>query len=160
MRVTIAAVGRLKDGGERELYERYAKRFDQAGRAIAFGPLTLVELPESRQAEADLRKSDEAARLLKAASACDVKIALDEHGQHYTSAVLANRLARLRDDGIAHLSFVIGGPDGHGAEVMKAARFTLALGHLTLPHGLARVILVEQLYRAVTILTGHPYHRE
>jgi 23S rRNA (pseudouridine1915-N3)-methyltransferase len=159
VRVVIAAIGRLKESGERDLFARYQTRFDQTGRGVALGPLTLAELPESRHQDAAQRKSDEAARLLRATIGTSVIIALDETGRHYTSAVFANRLARLRDDGIAGVAFVLGGPDGHGGDVIAAADYALALGPMTLPHGLARVILAEQLYRAATILSGHPYHR-
>lgn len=159
MRVILAAVGRLKDGGERELFERYHTRFDQAGRALSLGPMTLAELPESRAAEPALRKADESARLMKAASTASVIIALDETGRQETSAAFARRLAQWRDEGAGTIAFLIGGPDGHGPDALAAARLTLSLGPMTLPHGLARVVLAEQLYRAVTILSGHPYHR-
>ena len=159
MRVVIAAIGKLKDGGERELFKRYSNRFDQAGRALALGPLTMVELAESKLAGVALRKADEAARLLKVAAGSEILIVLDEHGSHYATTVFANRLAKLRDDGVGSLAFLLGGPDGHAEDVLTASPFNLALGHMTLPHGLARVILAEQLYRATTILSGHPYHR-
>ena len=114
MRLTIAAVGRLKDGPERELYARYAKRFDDAGRALALGPLQLAELPESRAAKADLRKADEAARLLKAAAGADAVVALDARGKAMTSEALAKWIAARRDGGAKTLAFLVGGPDGHG----------------------------------------------
>ena len=72
---------------------------------------------------------------------------------------IAERMASVRDDGRAALVFLIGGPDGHGDEVLRSADLSLSLGRMTLPHGLARVVLAEQIYRAVTILAGHPYHR-
>ena len=159
MRVIMAAIGRLKDSGERDLFDRYHKRFDQSGRSLSLGPLSLAELPESRAAEPSLRKGDESARLLKAANRAEFIIALDETGQPLSSAAFAARLGKLRDDGIASLAFLIGGPDGHGADALAAAQLKLSLGAMTLPHGLARVILAEQLYRATTILSGHPYHR-
>jgi 23S rRNA (pseudouridine1915-N3)-methyltransferase len=159
MRILVAAVGKLKDSGELDLFGRYHKRFDQAGRALSLGPITLFEHNESRLSDAGARKSDEAVRLLKAVSEADVIVALDERGQHETSVGFADRLRRQRDDGIRTAAFLIGGPDGHGPEVLSAAHVRLALGTLTLPHGLARVILAEQLYRATTILAGHPYHR-
>lgn len=159
MRVTIAAVGKLKDGGERDLLDRYHKRFDQSGRALGLGPLAIVELPESRLAETDARKADEATRLLKAIGDAAVIIALDEHGALYASDAFANLIAKHRDEGIKSLALLIGGPDGHGPTALTAAHVKLSLGRMTLPHGLARVILAEQLYRATTILSGHPYHR-
>lgn len=158
MRVLIAAIGRLKDGGERELFERYQTRFDQSGRSVSLGPLVLAELPESRAATAALRQADEARRLLKAAGP-QAMIVLDEHGTALASTAFAACLASLRDGGTQGVAFLIGGPDGHGPDALAGARLTLALGAMTLPHGLARVILAEQLYRAVTILSGHPYHR-
>ncbi len=159
MRIVVAAIGRLKDSGERELFDRYHKRFDQSGRSVSLGPLTIIELPESRAMETGIRKSDEAARLCKAAAAADIRIALDETGRQEPSVDFANRLAKLRDGGAGTLAFLIGGPDGHGPEALNSATIVLSLGPMTLPHGLARVILTEQLYRATTILSGHPYHR-
>jgi 23S rRNA (pseudouridine1915-N3)-methyltransferase len=158
MRILIAAVGRLKDA-ERELYERYAQRFDAAGRSLALGPITLAEIGEGRAATSDLRKADEAQRLLKAADAAEITAALDEGGRALSSADFAKWIGAERDKGTKTLAFLIGGPDGHGADALKAARLKLSLGALTLPHGLARIVLAEQLYRAATILSGHPYHR-
>jgi 23S rRNA (pseudouridine1915-N3)-methyltransferase len=159
MRLIISAIGRLKDGGERDLYDRYAQRLDQTGRAVALGPLTLHEFPESKLASTELRKADEATRLLKTTGDAQVIIALDEQGRHHSSATFAALLGQHRDAGAKVIAFLIGGADGHGEAVMKAAHIKLALGTMTLPHGLARVVLTEQLYRAATILSGHPYHR-
>jgi len=159
MKVLLAAIGRLKDSGERELFDRYAGRFDAAGRGVALGPLTVVDFPESRAADAASRKAEEGQRLLKCASGASAVIVLDETGTIESSADFARRLAKLRDDGAASIALLIGGPDGHGADVKTSARTSLSLGRMTLPHGLARVVLAEQLYRAVTILSGHPYHR-
>lgn len=158
MRLIVAAVGRLKDA-ERDLFDRYAKRLDGAGRALGLGPLTLSEIGESRAASAELRKADEAARLLKAASGAEAKIVLDENGRGLASAAFAQTLAEMRDGGTGTCAFFIGGPDGHGPDVRDAATLKLSLGPMTLPHGLARIMLAEQLYRAATILSGHPYHR-
>jgi 23S rRNA (pseudouridine1915-N3)-methyltransferase len=158
MRLIVAAVGRLKDA-ERELYDRYAKRFDATGRSLGLGPLQLTEIGESRAATAELRKDDEAQRLLKAAGAAEVTIALDEGGRTLSSEAFARWLAEQRDGGAKATAFLIGGPDGHGSAALEAARLKLSLGTMTLPHGLARIVLAEQLYRAATILSGHPYHR-
>ena len=159
MRLIISAIGRLKDGGERELYDRYASRLDQTGRGVALGPLTLNEFAESKLASAELRKSDEAARLLKTTAEAQVIIALDESGRQYSSATFAALLGKHRDSGTKAVAFLIGGADGHGDAALSAAHFKLSLGAMTLPHGLARVVLAEQLYRSATILAGHPYHR-
>jgi 23S rRNA (pseudouridine1915-N3)-methyltransferase len=158
MRLIVAAVGRLKDA-ERELCERYSKRFDAAGRSLGLGPLAITELSESRAASADARKADEAARLLKAAGAADVRVVLDEGGKALSSEAFAKWIAQRRDAGGKGLAFLIGGPDGHGAAALDGAALKLSLGAMTLPHGMARAVLIEQLYRAATILSGHPYHR-
>lgn len=159
MRVHLAAVGKLKDGAERELYERYAARFDAAGRAQSLGPLLITELSESRAQDAATRKADEAKRLMAAAATAECRIALAEAGKQMSSEELARFLALKRDQGIRAMAFLIGGPDGHGGAALEAATATLSLGRLTLTHGLARIVLCEQLYRAATILSGHPYHR-
>ena len=159
MRITIAAVGRLKSGPETELSNRYVKRFDSSGRALGFGPISIQELPESRDASDAVRKQDEAVRLLHKAGNDAILIALDEHGSSLTSLAFADMVARHRDDGAAQMAFLVGGPDGHGAPVLEVARRTISLSAMTLPHGFARVVLLEQLYRAATILSGHPYHR-
>ena len=157
MRVLIAAVGRLKDGAETVLVERYMERL--APRIAGVGPIAISEIPEARQGSVAARKADEAERLLRAAAKADFRIALDERGKALSSDAFAKLLGRKRDDGIATLAFLIGGPDGHGTAATDAADLTLSLGPMTLPHGLARVVLAEQIYRAVTILSGHPYHR-
>lgn len=159
MRFILATVGRLKDGAERELYERYRDRFDAQGRALSLGPLQLTELPESRAQSAALRKADEAQRLLRAAADADVRVVLHETGKAMSSDAFAKWLAARRDAGSKALALMIGGPDGHGPDVLAGATLQLSLGPMTLPHGLARVVLAEQLYRAATILAGHPYHR-
>ena len=159
LRIVIAAVGKLKDDEERGIVARYVKRFDPAGKPLGLGPLTIIELPESRAASADSRKADEALRLMKAADDAGLKIALDANGSHYASDTFAKLLGKHADSGVKSCAFLIGGPDGHGDSVLQSADFKLSLGAMTLPHGLARVVLAEQLYRAATILAGHPYHR-
>jgi 23S rRNA (pseudouridine1915-N3)-methyltransferase len=159
MRLSIVAVGRLKDGPERDLYLKYAKRIDEAGRGVALGPLALSELPEARQASATQRRSDEARRIVAGAGSADFAVALEASGTSFGSDAFARFLAARRDEGVRTMAFLIGGPDGHGDEARRHARLSLSLGPMTLPHGLARIVLAEQLYRAATILAGHPYHR-
>lgn len=159
MRLSIVAVGRLKDGPERELYLKYAKRIDEAGRGVALGPLTLSELAEARQASAAQRRADEASRLIASSENADFTVLLDEGGKTLSSEAFARYLAARRDEGRRVMAFLIGGPDGHGDGAREKAQLTLSLGPMTLPHGLARIVLAEQLYRATTILSGHPYHR-
>lgn len=159
MRFLIAAVGKLKDGGESELVARFKKRIDQSGRGVALGPLSIVELPEARSAETAQRKNDEANRLLASAERADYRVILDEGGTELTSQAFADLVAKVRDEGARDMAFIIGGPDGHGDAAKGSADFTLSLSRMTLPHGLARVVLAEQIYRAITIIAGHPYHR-
>jgi 23S rRNA (pseudouridine1915-N3)-methyltransferase len=156
MRLSIVAIGRLKDGPERDLYLKYAKRIDEAGRGVALGPLALSELPEAKQAGTNQRRADEAARLVASA---DFTILLDETGKTLGSEAFARLLGQRRDEGRRAVAFLIGGPDGHGTAARDHADVVLSLGLMTLPHGLARIVLAEQLYRAATILSGHPYHR-
>ena len=158
MKLAVVAVGRLKNGPERELVERYEERAKALGRSLGFSPLSLIELPESRaRREADRRAEEGAAILDKAAPA--VLVAFDERGKTLTSEAFAQRLAAWRDQGRAAAHFVIGGADGLDEHVRAAADLVLSFGALTLPHQLVRVLVVEQLYRALTILAGHPYHR-
>lgn len=160
MKLVIAAVGRLKAGPDVELYDRYASRIAAAGRAVGIGPLDLVELPESRAASAMARMDDEAARLLVRVADSTSRVVLDEGGRHLTSRAFSDWLRGARDGGERRVSFLIGGADGHGPAVRQGAALVLSLSHMTLPHGLARVVLAEQIYRAVTLLSGHPYHRD
>lgn len=159
MRLILAAVGKLKDAEERGICERYIKRLAVSGRGIGLGPLDIIELTESRAEAVDARKTDEAARLLKAAGNATVRIALDENGKSLSSDAFAKLLSKHADGGNKACAFLIGGPDGHGRDVLEVADVKLSLGAMTLPHGLARIVLIEQLYRAATILSGHPYHR-
>ncbi len=160
MRLMIAAIGRLKADGERELIARYAERIEGLGRAHALGPLKITEIAESRAASAAERKTEEAAALLKATAERGKLVALDERGKPMTSRAFADLMRRERDAGTPELAFVIGGPDGQGEALLARAPIKLSLSAMTLPHALARAVLAEQIYRAVTILAGHPYHRD
>lgn len=159
MRLVIAAVGKLKDGPERELFSRYADRIAATGKGVGLSPFEAREIPEGRAQTASMRMADEAQRLLERCRDAPVRVLLDERGKAVTSAAFAGLIRGWRDRGDAAVAFLLGGPDGHGDAARDAASITLSLGAMTLPHGLARIILVEQLYRAATILAGHPYHR-
>ncbi|MFT3733138.1 MAG: 23S rRNA (pseudouridine(1915)-N(3))-methyltransferase RlmH [Hyphomicrobium sp.] len=159
MRIAISAIGKLKDAEERAIVERYAKRMNGAGKSLGLGPLDIREYPESRAADVAERKREEATRLLKDVGFGDLAVALEPTGASLTSEAFAAFLRDTRDGGAKSCVFLIGGPDGHGEAALRAAKLKLSLGPLTLPHGLARVVLTEQLYRAATILSGHPYHR-
>ncbi|HVY59310.1 MAG TPA: 23S rRNA (pseudouridine(1915)-N(3))-methyltransferase RlmH [Xanthobacteraceae bacterium] len=159
MRLILAAVGRLKAGPERELAERYRARAEQGGRALGFKSVEIVEVDESRARRASERMSAEARLLLAAVPKDAAKVLLDPAGKPLTSETFAQRLTRWRDDGRPAVGFMIGGADGLGAEVRADAALSLSFGAATWPHQLVRVMLLEQVYRAVTILAGHPYHR-
>jgi 23S rRNA (pseudouridine1915-N3)-methyltransferase len=159
MRLLVAAVGRLKQGSERELCERYRKRAEQTGRRIGFRSTEIVEIRESRAQDAEARLLEEAAALAKAVPAQAVTIALDGRGENLDSPALAARLRLWRDGGRPAAIFLIGGDDGLAASLRDKAALRLAFGAVTWPHQLARAMLLEQIYRATTILSGHPYHR-
>lgn len=159
MRIVIAAIGRMKQGPERELVARYLDRAKASGKPLALTGFDILEFAESRASSADSRK-DEEARILRAALPEGIVVALDEHGRSLASAAFATQLSRWRDDGRPAISFVIGGADGLDPAFAKAADLTLSFSPLTWPHQLVRIMLAEQLYRTTTILSGHPYHRE
>jgi len=159
VRLVVAAVGRLKDGPERELAERYRKRAEQIGRRIGFRDTEVVEIRESRAQEVGKRMAEESIALSTAIPDNAVTILLDERGESLDSATLAQRLGRWRDDGRPAAVFIIGGDDGLAPSLRDKATMRLAFGAATWPHQLARVMLLEQLYRAMSILSGHPYHR-
>lgn len=159
MRLEIHAVGRLKSGPERELAERYLDRLAKAGPQIGleFGGVT--EHAESRAKSSALRRREEAEKLTAQFGASAAIIVLDETGKNTGSESFAGKLGRMRDDGRAGATFVIGGPDGLDETLGGKADLVISFGAMTWPHQLVRVLLAEQLYRAVTILSGHPYHR-
>jgi 23S rRNA (pseudouridine1915-N3)-methyltransferase len=159
MRLMVAAVGRLKDGPERELLNHYRTRFEALSKRVALSPVAWQEIGESRAASVAQRQQEEGAGLLKLAREADAIIVLDERGKALSSDAFARHLAKVRDGGAKSAAILIGGPDGLAPDVREAAQLVLSLGAITLPHGLARIVLAEQLYRAATILLGHPYHR-
>ncbi len=159
MRLLIAAVGRLKAGPERELLARYLERANAAGKALALAPVDVAEVPESTAQTAAKRKADEAKALLALIPDKAKLIALDERGRSLASEDFAKKLARYRDDGAPAAALLIGGADGLDEMLRKKADLTIAYGAATFPHQIVRILLAEQLYRAVTILSGHPYHR-
>jgi len=159
LKLIVAAVGRLKPGPERALQEHYCERIGNQGRPVHLSPLEIIELTESRDKSAGVRKANEAKRLLEATATASYRVALDERGKAHDSRSFANVLARHRDGGASGLAFMLGGPDGHARDLLESSDTRLTLSAMTLPHGLARLVLLEQIYRAMTILAGHPYHR-
>ena len=154
MRITFVAVSRLARSPEADLVKLYVERATQAGRALGLGPVEVIEV-ESRKPG----KAAEAEALRPHLQGAHV-IACDEHGAARPSRAFADEIANLRDRGVRRLVFVIGGADGLDPDLLTAAQGRLAFGPQTWPHALARVMLAEQVYRAVSILTGSPYHRD
>lgn len=159
MRISVFAVGRMKSGPERELADRYLDRFKKTGASLGLEFSSVTEIVESRAQQADLRKQEESAQLLKALDAGGVLVLLDERGKTMASEAFASSIAKFRDEGKRQLLLAIGGPDGHDAALRERADLVLALGAMTWPHQIVRILIAEQLYRATTILSGHPYHR-
>ncbi len=152
----IAAIGRLRASPEAALCADYVQRAQRVGRGIGLYPIELREV-EARIAGDREREAD----LLLAAPPSGAKLVLlDERGESWPSQLLANKLARWRDAGFPAAAFVIGGPDGHAPVLQESTPDLLAFGAQTWPHRLVRVMLAEQLYRAVTILGHTPYHRQ
>ena len=158
MRLVVIAVGRLKDGPERELCERYRERGLALGRGIGLSGPEIAEIAESRGRRPEERKREEAQAILAKAQP-GLLIALDERGRQLGSDAFAARIAAARDAGAGHASLLIGGADGLSEEIRERADITLAFGALTIPHQIVRALVLEQLYRAMTIIAGHPYHR-
>ncbi|MEM7191342.1 MAG: 23S rRNA (pseudouridine(1915)-N(3))-methyltransferase RlmH [Pseudomonadota bacterium] len=160
MRLLIAAVGKLKSGPERSLCAHYLGRADALGRQVGLSPLSVIELAEARTADAAMRRAAEAKALISKLPSGFTIICLDPAGRQLSSEAFARDLTARRDKADdAGLAFVLGGADGLGEDLRDRAQLLLSLGPMTLPHGLARIVLAEQLYRAMTILAGHPYHR-
>jgi 23S rRNA (pseudouridine1915-N3)-methyltransferase len=158
LRLSVLAVGRLKHGPERQLVERYRQRIEGIGRSLGLSGLDMVELPESRARREDDRRAEEAAALSERAGTSAV-IVFDERGKSPTSEAFAERLKLWRDEGRPGVVCIIGGPDGLDPGLRKRAELVVSFGSLTMPHQIVRALVVEQLYRALTILAGHPYHR-
>lgn len=156
--VRLLAVGRMKAGPERELFERYWTRTTPMAKQLGFGTLDMVELRESQQGSADARKADEAAQLLARVPDGAALIALDERGKAITTPQFSSKLDTFKDAG-KPVALVIGGPDGLDGSVRQHADLVISFGAMTMPHQLVRVLAAEQLYRAMTVLSGHPYHR-
>ena len=159
MRVWIIAVGRLKSGPESDLAADYVKRAQALGRNAGIKEIRTVELAESAAATPALRKAAEARAIAGVGPQGSYRIVLDERGAALSSDAFAAMLRKHCDEGTADLAFIIGGPDGHEVSTLSAAQHKLSLGPMTWPHRLVRVMLVEQIYREVTIMVNHHYHR-
>jgi len=154
LRLTLLCVGKLGRAPEAALARDYAARATAAGRALGLGPVDIIEV-EARKAG----KAGEGDALLARLDGARL-IACDERGQAFDSRAFAALIARLRDAGERRLAFTVGGPDGLDERVLAASRERLSFGAQTWPHALVRAMLAEQVYRAVTIIAGSPYHRD
>jgi 23S rRNA (pseudouridine1915-N3)-methyltransferase len=159
MRLHVAAIGKLKPGAEKQLAEDYQTRISQIARKAGVSGITVSEQPESVKPTAAQRMTEEAATLRKHIPRDAALIILDERGSSLTSEDFAKLLRKHFDHGTSDIALLIGGPDGHDPGLRKAATTAIALGSMTWPHRLVRIMILEQIYRAFTIMLNHPYHR-
>lgn len=159
MRIVVIAVGRLKQGPERELAETYRKRAEGVGRSLGLRDIEILEIRESRAQDAERRRIEESIAIANVIPERAILVVLDERGASLDSAALAAQLREWRAEDRAAVCFVIGGADGLADNLRQRASLKVAFGTATWPHQLVRIMLLEQLYRAATILAGHPYHR-
>jgi 23S rRNA (pseudouridine1915-N3)-methyltransferase len=159
MRILIAAVGRMKQGPERELAERYRKRASATGRSVGMGDIDIVEIRESRADNVERRRLEESIAIANIIPEGAITVILDERGENLSSAAFAGHLQGWREEDRPAVVFIIGAADGIAAALRDKAKLAIAFGAATWPHQFVRIMLLEQLYRAVTILSGHPYHR-
>jgi 23S rRNA (pseudouridine1915-N3)-methyltransferase len=159
MEIAILAVGRLKAGPERELCAGYLDRARKSGKALGFRDFSVRELAQSTAPRPADRIAAEEAALLAALQERGRAVCLDEKGNILDSAAFAADLGRSVVESVPRTTFVIGGPDGLGAGILGRADRRIAFGRMTWPHQVVRILLAEQLYRAMTMLSGHPYHR-
>lgn len=159
MRLAIAAIGRLRGGPELDLINDYSARIRAIGRPLGVTNFEIRELEAPKGLSGAKRQERESALLDQSASPSAKRVILDERGQNIASEAFARQIARWRDDGVGEIVFMIGGADGHDRSLAAKADLVIAFGKATFPHMLVRAMLVEQIYRAMTILAGHPYHR-
>jgi len=153
MHIRLISIGKLKSGPEKEMVDDYVGRFNKAGPGIGLRSLKLIDLASGGGLQA------EGERLLDALPSGAKVVRLDEHGPQWSSVKLSSQIAKWRDDGMGQLCFVIGGAEGYSDAVRAACPETLAFGPQTWPHRLVKVMLTEQLYRAVSLQAGLPYHK-
>lgn len=159
VRLVLFAVGRLKAGAERDLVARYLDRAVAVARTVGLTGVESREIDESRARSADLRKAEETRAIMALLPGGCRLCVLDERGSAMNSLAFAQDIGKARDGGVPQFALVIGGPDGVGPALRDRADLVLAFGAMTWPHQLVRVMAAEQIYRVVTILGGHPYHR-
>lgn len=150
-KIDIIAAGRLRKGGYYEMVQEFSKRITW--------PLEIIEI-ESKIKDARAAQAEETKKILQNIKGGAYIIALDERGKELRSLEFARTIDDLQNTGQQHIQFIIGGADGLTEDIKTQAQKMLSLGKATWPHKLARVMLLEQIYRAQQILAGHPYHRE
>lgn len=153
MRIRLLAVGRRPPRWAEAAFAEYARRLPAALK------LESAFIAPGRGSDADRAKGEECDRLLGALAAGDLAVALDERGEAWTTRDLAGRLRRWQAEG-RDVAFLVGGAAGLAPKCLERADLHWSLSALTLPHALVRVLLAEQVYRAVSINAGHPYHRD
>ena len=156
--MVLGAIGRIQAGPEAELVADYLDRSRKIGRGLGVTRIDELERAESRKATTDQRKSEEALILAGLIPQGALILAFDEHGTTPDSPGFAALIDQARNSG-RDMAFLLGGPDGHGQDVLKTADHVVSMGRMTFPHALARGMVSEQIYRGLTILARHPYHR-
>jgi 23S rRNA (pseudouridine1915-N3)-methyltransferase len=159
MRLLVAAVGRLKQGPERDLAAWYRKRAEATGRRFGLRQIEVIEIRESRAHDTERRRVEESIAIANIIPDGAIVVVLDQKGESFGSPALAALLRQWRAEDRSAACFIVGGADGLASSLLQRAKIRLAFGAATWPHQLVRIMLLEQLYRAGTILTGHPYHR-
>ena len=159
MRIILAAIGRLKAGPERDLCARYMERAAASARSVGLTGVEFREIEEGRARRPEDRKAEEARAIRALIPAGARLVLLDERGKSVGSEAFAQDIGRVRDSGTSAFVLAIGGPDGFDPQLRAEAHQVLAFGAMTWPHQLVRIMASEQIYRAMTILSGHPYHR-
>lgn len=152
MNILIIAVGRMKKSPESEILETYLKRCPWN--------VKIIEVEERRPIKGAERMAREGDLLLAAIPEGATVVALDERGKEIRSTVFAEKIRNFQDHGVSNLVFLIGGADGYDPSVKERANLKISFGQMTWPHMMVRAMLSEQLYRASTILQGHPYHKD
>jgi 23S rRNA (pseudouridine1915-N3)-methyltransferase len=162
LKLTLCAVGKLGATPENAMARDYIARAAQIGRPLGMGPAELVEVEakKGKNLSSSQLKAADAGAIRAALGDGGVLVTCDERGELLSSRDIAARLERFKDRGERRVAFVIGGADGLDPDLRRSAAFSLAFGPQTWPHALVRVMLAEQMYRAVTILAGLPYHRD
>lgn len=154
MKITIISIGKFENSSHKSVFETYVKRLKWKVE------LKELELKNSKNLSSDELKKGEGELILKALKPSSKLIALDENGKQFKSRDFAKLISDFAVNGDSDLTFVIGGADGLSQEILKKSSLKISLSLMTFPHLMVRAILAEQIYRASTIIDGHPYHRD